>query len=327
MKQAETGQTLKAIRKQQGLTQRELAEKINVVSTTISNWENGWRQPSVYELKRLAAALEVSPSVFMDDKAQLDSTPLEMPSEETRSVVLLDMYVLLKTNDFILIGLALLMWGVAAGVASAFTTWMTLTASLLLIMVFLRAPFRQMHRRNQKKTVPKHHKVQYVHQADINVIESRRHRVLVLGWMGFFTYAFFVGFSIMWLFPLGYWYVTMMLILLALWNLLVMILRHKVLFHPKVFEKKTDASTLIDLSHQPWLYVGFVSVLFGLMLLMVYLASVPLDPDTHLIRIFTVLFGILHSLNALWLYDRYKVHLSGYKPVTVDASGKTYPIE
>ena len=35
-------ENLKAIRKSKGLSQEELAVKLNVVRQTISKWENGW---------------------------------------------------------------------------------------------------------------------------------------------------------------------------------------------------------------------------------------------------------------------------------------------
>ena len=45
-------------RKEAGLTQAELAEKIGVHAKTIHHYENGDRQPNVDDLKKLAEALK-----------------------------------------------------------------------------------------------------------------------------------------------------------------------------------------------------------------------------------------------------------------------------
>lgn len=51
---------IKAIREQRCLTQRELADLVNVSVSTICKWENEQISLSVEMLLRLAAALEVS---------------------------------------------------------------------------------------------------------------------------------------------------------------------------------------------------------------------------------------------------------------------------
>lgn len=55
--------TFKAARINSGLTQKELAEKLNVVNTTLSAWESGKREPSASQLKEFAKITNVS----MDD--------------------------------------------------------------------------------------------------------------------------------------------------------------------------------------------------------------------------------------------------------------------
>ena len=55
--------TLKAARINSGLSQKELAERLNVVNTTLSAWETGKREPSASQLKEFAKITNVS----MDD--------------------------------------------------------------------------------------------------------------------------------------------------------------------------------------------------------------------------------------------------------------------
>lgn len=52
-------------RKEQRLTQQELADKAGVSLKTIQRWENGERSPRVEEMNRLAEVLQVSSAYLM----------------------------------------------------------------------------------------------------------------------------------------------------------------------------------------------------------------------------------------------------------------------
>jgi len=54
------GQILQSVRLQKGLTQAQLAEKLSVINTAVSNWEKGIRGPDLNDLYELAEALNVS---------------------------------------------------------------------------------------------------------------------------------------------------------------------------------------------------------------------------------------------------------------------------
>lgn len=57
---------LSGIRKQRGLTQADLAERIDVAQPTIQRWENGKREPSLKQLHELASVLEVPVSALIE---------------------------------------------------------------------------------------------------------------------------------------------------------------------------------------------------------------------------------------------------------------------
>lgn len=54
------GKRLAKIRKNRGLTQAELGQKIGVKMATISNYERGLKEPSIYKLKEMALVLDIS---------------------------------------------------------------------------------------------------------------------------------------------------------------------------------------------------------------------------------------------------------------------------
>jgi transcriptional regulator with XRE-family HTH domain len=59
---------LAALRKEQGLTQKSLAERVGVHVTQIQRYENGSIQPTLDVIRRLAIALSVSADLLVFDK-------------------------------------------------------------------------------------------------------------------------------------------------------------------------------------------------------------------------------------------------------------------
>lgn len=63
---ATIGQMIKMLRKEKGLTQKELGDKIGVSAVTITRYENEQRYPDIKTVKALAGALDVSVSQIVD---------------------------------------------------------------------------------------------------------------------------------------------------------------------------------------------------------------------------------------------------------------------
>jgi transcriptional regulator with XRE-family HTH domain len=59
------GEAVRAARKAQGLTQKQVAERTGVHVTYISDIERGARNPTVLVLGKLAEALQVEPSELL----------------------------------------------------------------------------------------------------------------------------------------------------------------------------------------------------------------------------------------------------------------------
>ena len=64
MEKEEIGKKIKILRKTRGLTQQQLADKLNVKRATISNYEIGRRSPHIKELEDIAEALGVNLDYF-----------------------------------------------------------------------------------------------------------------------------------------------------------------------------------------------------------------------------------------------------------------------
>lgn len=96
MDNIQTGKLIAELRKQQGLTQQQLADKLNLSNKTISKWESGSGSPDISNLPILADALGVSvdellrgelsktDTVQNNDVSKNDVPKKELTSEEKR---------------------------------------------------------------------------------------------------------------------------------------------------------------------------------------------------------------------------------------------------
>ena len=96
MDNIQTGKLIAELRKQQGLTQQQLADKLNLSNKTISKWESGSGSPDISNLPILADALGVSvdellrgelsktDAVQNNDVSKNDVPKKELTSEEKR---------------------------------------------------------------------------------------------------------------------------------------------------------------------------------------------------------------------------------------------------
>ena len=68
-------ETLKRLRTQKGLSQREMAEKLYVTRPTVARWENGSRLPDVTMISRLSSCLDVDTGTLLSLAAESDESP------------------------------------------------------------------------------------------------------------------------------------------------------------------------------------------------------------------------------------------------------------
>lgn len=68
-------ENLKTLRKNKGLTQEELAARLNVVRQTVSKWEKGQSVPDSEMLVRLAEIFEVPVSQLLGGPIEPDAQP------------------------------------------------------------------------------------------------------------------------------------------------------------------------------------------------------------------------------------------------------------
>ena len=119
MNQTAIGSYIARKRKEQNLTQEQLAEKIGVSNKTISKWENGKCMPDYSIIEQLCKELSVTLSELMDgEDAAEDSVRIY---DDTQILDLLRRTQELERQRGILYGLVLIVLGIACGVMSKTT--------------------------------------------------------------------------------------------------------------------------------------------------------------------------------------------------------------
>ena len=99
------GEKILKYRKNKGLSQEELGEKVDVTRQTISNWELGETQPNPEQLKKLSKELGVSIDELLDNDVKDVLVERVTNTENTTKVVLTILKVLL-----VMIGLGIVLF-------------------------------------------------------------------------------------------------------------------------------------------------------------------------------------------------------------------------
>lgn len=79
----EIGKRIRKYRKERGISQKELAEQIDVSNGCVSNWEQGLNRPDADILAKLCCALHVSPSLLLGIRLSEDEL-----SDKERKIIL-----------------------------------------------------------------------------------------------------------------------------------------------------------------------------------------------------------------------------------------------
>ena len=84
IKRVELSQKLKELRKKQGLTQLELAERLFVSRQAISGWEAGTSRPSTENLQSLSRLFNIPLETLLDDTAEAEpaAAPEKLPARD-----------------------------------------------------------------------------------------------------------------------------------------------------------------------------------------------------------------------------------------------------
>ncbi|OUO32293.1 XRE family transcriptional regulator [Olsenella sp. An293] len=82
------GTNIKQLRDRAGMTQEELAEKLGVARSTVTQWENGWSNPRMGMVQKLAGVFHVTSSDIVSDEPVKSQLPANaIPVRGTSAMV------------------------------------------------------------------------------------------------------------------------------------------------------------------------------------------------------------------------------------------------
>ena len=85
MDKERTGQLITELRKEKGLTQKQLAEALNVTDKAVSKWERGLSFPDISMLEPISQALDISIMELLAGERKGEDEPLTR--EEAQQIV------------------------------------------------------------------------------------------------------------------------------------------------------------------------------------------------------------------------------------------------
>lgn len=94
------GDRIRDLRQRKRIKQRDLAKHLSVTGSTISNWENGRRMPSLEELRRIAAYFDVPFSIF-GDVPEADR-PLNTSNSFGKQVIAISPQAVLEIHEWLM---------------------------------------------------------------------------------------------------------------------------------------------------------------------------------------------------------------------------------
>ena len=102
------GEKIKTIRKNKGMSQEELALKLNVVRQTISKWEKGFSVPDADMLQKISEILEVDIKQLLGTETNVEEGSHELVEQLARINELLSIKIRRSRRVWKIVGLVFL---------------------------------------------------------------------------------------------------------------------------------------------------------------------------------------------------------------------------
>ena len=93
------GKRIAALRKEKGMTQEELAEKLGVSPQAVSKWENGQSCPDISLLPRLAAIFGVTTDLLLTGEQETTPPVQMLPPEKRKDIKDMMLRILVESAD------------------------------------------------------------------------------------------------------------------------------------------------------------------------------------------------------------------------------------
>ena len=137
MDQVKTGQFIKAIRKEKDLTQREVAEKLNISEKTVSKWETGNGLPEVSLMLPLCELLGISVNELLSGERLDEKRYFEKAEQNIMSLMEEKAEAKKKLIMSVIIGVITLLAGVTIGLIATLLemeAWLRIVLAVIAVI-------------------------------------------------------------------------------------------------------------------------------------------------------------------------------------------------
>jgi len=124
-------ENIRSFRKERGLTQEELAIRVNVVRQTVSKWEKGLSVPDADMLQKIAEVLEVSVSQLLGREEEPEKDRNEVAEQLSRINEQLAIRNRRSRRIWTIVGVVLALWVLVNAIAMvlSYAAYNTLTTT------------------------------------------------------------------------------------------------------------------------------------------------------------------------------------------------------
>lgn len=319
------GNKIKRLRKEKEMTQRDLSKALNVVHSTISNWEHGRRLPSVAELKRIADFFAVSLSYFEVttqtlgqeiDEQTIDRLYQTVSVQPLGCMMTKTMFIAFAFGALCIIGCytlsgltALMLWLVGVFCLG----WMIFLHLKRLVMVQAK--------NRQKVLVPIDRHVHYHHHEETGRIMALRNRLIGLSaLLTLSTIGYYLGFGLL-IRENGSLSLAVLVTLYGIAGIVLALHRFKTLRGPSTLHKTVGYADSCKNCHHHAVLLVFGWDLMAWVSLSFILLIEPSLRDSYLMVGLLGVVGFLHSFFSGWMFMVYNRFIRGYGLTVTDDEG------
>jgi transcriptional regulator with XRE-family HTH domain len=241
MSKLNIGLKIKQLRMEQGLNQTELAKALCVTNSTISNWENGHRLPSVEELYRLATFFNTTLGCF--DPSSTDASCFKSGIEKgpSQTIEFLEIgyqsskqLIIIFFLSIVLVLLSFLMPNIIE-----FSVYALGASGLAFVIIHYLMSIINRRQINVKKIViPMELKACYIHQYDDEKIKKAQSTAfLVIVSLLFFSVLSY-GFIIYLFHTFDSIWIDILIAFYSVIGILLSFFRYRIVHQKKMFSKR-----------------------------------------------------------------------------------------
>lgn len=327
------GETIRRLRREKNMTQSVLAEQVSVVTSTISNWENSWRRPSLTELKRLAEVFEIPLARLIDDENSIENPDNShvIPADEAliKNMQLVDLKPLnnawpMLAQIGISTGMILLLLGyLLPGILGTIALLLGLFSCGLTAVYQSVVHFIGHHNQSKRILLPPSHQIFHVHPASLATLKHQRLKTSIPALSGIFTVPLLVGLVLLLFRAHPEPAVFLIISVFGMATSISAFFRYKAIHG--LFKKQLPYLETAEDLRYPSIAVGALleSLVFTCLIVSLEWLQQPLSvyPVTRWV---TVLIALVNATMALYLYKAYKSYVSACVIEVMDDTGAQY---